>query len=44
MTIEHARRVIGVRFKTAQAVSFYDPGDLEIAVGDKVVVDTPQRP
>jgi cell fate regulator YaaT (PSP1 superfamily) len=44
MTIEHARRVIGVRFKTAQAVSFYDPGDLEIAVGDKVVVDTPSGP
>jgi cell fate regulator YaaT (PSP1 superfamily) len=39
MTAEHASRVMGVRFKTAQAVSVYDPGQLEIAMGDKVVVD-----
>ncbi len=44
MTIEHAPRVIGVRFKTAQAVTFYDPGELEVAVGDKVVVDTTSGP
>jgi cell fate regulator YaaT (PSP1 superfamily) len=32
--------VMGVGFKTAQAVSVYDPDQLEIAIGDKVVVDT----
>jgi len=40
MTAEHASRVMGVGFKTAQAVSVYDPDQLEIAIGDKVVVDT----
>jgi cell fate regulator YaaT (PSP1 superfamily) len=40
MSTEHAQRVIGVRFKTAQTVSYYDPGDLQLAVGDTVVVDT----
>lgn len=44
MTTEHAPSVIGVRFKTAQAVTYYDPGKLVLAVGDKVVVDTPSGP
>jgi cell fate regulator YaaT (PSP1 superfamily) len=44
MTTESAPRVIGVRFKTAQAVSYYNPGKLEVAVGDKVVVDTTGGP
>lgn len=40
MTVSHAERVIGTRFKRADAVSYFDPGDLRLEVGDKVVVDS----
>lgn len=33
-------RVVGVRFKTAGKVYYFDPGDLEMTVGTKVVVET----
>lgn len=44
MTIEHAARVIGVRLKQAEAVGYFDPGELQPAVGDSVVVDTTLGP
>lgn len=33
-------RVVGVRFKRAGKVYYFDPGDLEPAKGDKVIVET----
>ena len=33
-------RVIGVRFRTAGKIYFFSPGQLEITVGDKVIVET----
>lgn len=44
MTIEHATRVIGVRLKKAEAIGYFDPGDVDLAVGDRVVVDTTLGP
>lgn len=35
-----AQTVIGVRFKRAGKIHFFDPGDDEIVVGDSVIVDT----
>ncbi len=35
-----AQTVIGVRFKKAGKIHFFDPGDDEIVVGDSVIVDT----
>lgn len=32
--------VIGVRFKRAGKISYFNPGELEIAVGDNVIVET----
>ena len=40
MTVAHAQRVIGIRFRRAEAVSYFDPGELRPCVGDKVVVDS----
>jgi cell fate regulator YaaT (PSP1 superfamily) len=33
-------KVVGVRFKNAGKVYYFDPGDLELYDGDKVVVET----
>lgn len=44
MTVTHAGRVIGMRFKRAEAVAYFDPGELRPEVGDKVVVDTTLGP
>ena len=44
MTMTRAKRVIGVRLRRAEAIGYYDPGDLEIDVSDSVVVDTPLGP
>lgn len=33
-------KVVGVRFKNAGKVYYFDPGDLELKDGDKVVVET----
>jgi cell fate regulator YaaT (PSP1 superfamily) len=33
-------KVIGVRFKTAGKIYYFDPGDLPIRVGDRVIVET----
>lgn len=33
-------KVAGVRFKTAGKVYYFDPGDLEVATGDSVIVET----
>ena len=33
-------KVAGVRFKAAGKVYYFDPGDLELACGDKVIVET----
>lgn len=33
-------RVVGVRFKTAGKIYYFDPGDLEVTVGSRVVVET----
>src|SRR5690606_11179229 len=35
-------RVVGVRFKTAGKVYYFDPGPLRVKVGCRVVVETPQ--
>ena len=32
--------VIGVRFKTAGKVYYFDPGNYELNVGDNVIVET----
>jgi len=33
-------RVVGVRFKRAYKIYYFDPGDLDLKVGDKVIVET----
>ena len=33
-------KVIGVRFRTAGKIYYFDPGDLEIKKGDHVIVET----
>lgn len=33
-------RVIGVRFKKAGKIYYFDPGDMEIVTGEKVIVET----
>ncbi len=43
-TSTKTRRIIGVRFRRAEPLSYYDPADLEIKAGDLVVVDTPLGP
>lgn len=37
---ENKVKVTGVRFKAAGKVYYFDPGDLTIALGDKVIVET----
>lgn len=32
--------VVGVRFRTAGKIYYFDPGDLDIKVGDMVIVET----
>jgi len=32
--------VIGVRFKKAGKIYYFDPGDIDIKVGDQVIVET----
>jgi cell fate regulator YaaT (PSP1 superfamily) len=44
VTTATAHRVIGVRLRRADSIAYYDPGNLEVAVGDAVVVDTPLGP
>lgn len=39
---EPAHSVVGVRFKDAGRVFYFDPGDFQLSVGDLVVVSTPQ--
>ena len=36
--------VLGVRFKSAGRVHYFDPGDQDLAVGDRVVVETEEGP
>ena len=33
-------KVIGVRFRTAGKIYFFDPGYLQLEIGDKVIVET----
>jgi cell fate regulator YaaT (PSP1 superfamily) len=33
-------KVVGVRFKNAGKIYYFDPGDMEFSDGDKVVVET----
>ena len=40
MTTGTTKRVIGMRLRRAGSLAYYDPGDLEVAVGDAVVIDT----
>lgn len=35
------QKIIGVRFKKAGKIHFFDPGHYELSVGDAVIVDTP---
>ena len=37
-------RVIGVRFERSGKVFYYDPGDLEVGLMDRVVVETDDGP
>ena len=32
--------VVGVRFKTVGKIYYFDPGDISVAVGDGVIVET----
>ena len=32
--------VVGIRFESSGRVSYFDPADLELSVGERVVVDT----
>lgn len=34
------KKIVGVRFKKPGKIYFFDPGDLEINMGDKVIVET----
>ncbi len=43
-TTTRAQRVIGVRSRNTDAILYFDPGDLEFPVGDKVVVDAAVGP
>ena len=36
--------IVGVRFKGAGRVHYFDPADLDLAVGDRVVVETEDGP
>ena len=36
--------IVGVRFKRQGRVEYFDPADLDLAVGDRVVVETPEGP
>jgi cell fate regulator YaaT (PSP1 superfamily) len=36
--------IVGVRFERADRVQFFDPGDLELAVGDHVLAETDSGP
>lgn len=33
-------RIVGVRFKKAGKVYYFDPGDIDVSVGDEVIVET----
>ena len=33
-------KVVGVRFRTAGKIYYFDPGDLDIQLGDMVIVAT----
>ena len=37
-------KVVGVRFKRAGLIYYFDPSDIDLAVGDDVVVDTARGP
>lgn len=39
---EPAKAVVGVRFKDAGRVFYFDPGEFQLSIGDLVVVSTPQ--
>ena len=43
---EHRRteNVVGVRFTPADRVQYFDPGDRDLEVGDRVVVETDGGP
>ena len=34
------KKIVGVRFKKPGKIYFFDPEDLEVKMGDKVVVET----
>jgi cell fate regulator YaaT (PSP1 superfamily) len=38
------QRIVGVRFKEAGKIYYFDPGDLELDEGNYVVVETPRGP
>jgi len=39
-TVEQLVRVVGVRFKRAGKIYYFDPGELELVPGDRVLVET----
>lgn len=36
--------VVGLRFERADRVHYFDPGDLELELGDRVMADTESGP
>lgn len=38
--VERLVRIVGVRFKRAGKIYYFDPGDLDLAPGDRVLVET----
>lgn len=44
MTLGGAARLVGVRFRRNGLLRYFDPQQLELRPGDRVVVDTPDGP
>ena len=44
MTLGGAARLVGVRFRRNGLLRYFDPQQLELRTGDRVVVDTPDGP
>src|SRR5690606_28747384 len=40
LRMEEMVRIVGVRFKRAGKIYYFSPGELEVAVGDQVLVET----
>ena len=41
---DRALHVVGVRFSPSSRVRFFDPGDVDLAVGDLVIVESDAGP